>query len=156
MVKPSKSPKTAQGCLRIMLADDTGIITVRLWYAYVQYRIKLGQLVTVWTVHVSNSSEHNTLAPKSAPLFVSIFPEGERNCHFVIHGGSEDDGTQFRRPLLCAMEQEKPDLLTLRSFAEGGHDVEGPKLMVCVKSVGGRKACKTIIHCFIIRPVVNY
>ena len=127
-----------------MIADDTGVITVRLWYANMQYNVRLGQLVTVWTVHISNNSEHNNLAPKSAPLFTSIFPEGERNCHFVMHD-TKGDETHFRKPFLYCTSRLIPDLISLRSFAEGGHDVEGLKLLVCVKTIGKKKACMAII-----------
>ncbi|KAF1846902.1 uncharacterized protein K460DRAFT_49741 [Cucurbitaria berberidis CBS 394.84] len=136
--RPSKSHKAAQGCLKIMLADDTGVLTVRLWYANTQYTVRLGQLVTLWTVHISNSSDHNSLAPSSASLFTSIFPEGERNCHFMVHEHS-DDGTQFKRPFNCRDSKTLPGLMTLKSFADGGYDVEEPKLLVCVKSIGARK-----------------
>ncbi|CAO2655143.1 Nn.00g102070.m01.CDS01 [Neocucurbitaria sp. VM-36] len=136
--KPSKSHRAAQGCLRIMLADDTGVLTVRLWYANTQYKVRLGQLVTLWTVHISNSSDHNSLAPSTASLFTSIFPEGERNCHFMVHENS-DDGTQFRRPFNCRDSKALPGLMTLKSFTDGGYDVEEPKLLVCVKSIGARK-----------------
>ncbi|KAL6709076.1 hypothetical protein ACN47E_001892 [Coniothyrium glycines] len=75
IAKPSKSHKAAQGCLKVMLADDTGVLTMRLWYADTQYKLRLGQLITVWAVHISNSSDHTSLAPSTAPLFTSIFPE---------------------------------------------------------------------------------
>ncbi|KAJ4362303.1 hypothetical protein N0V83_010396 [Neocucurbitaria cava] len=136
--KPSKSHRAAQGCLRIMLADDTGVLTVRLWYANIQYKVRQGQLVTLWTVHISNSSDHNSLAPSAASLFTSIFPEGERNCHFMVHENS-DDGTQFRRPFNCRDSKALPGLMTLKSFTNGGYDIEEPKLLVCVKSIGARK-----------------
>ena len=141
LARPSKSHKAAQGCLRILLADDTGLVTVRLWYAHTQYKIKLGQLVTIWTVHVSNSSEHNSLATKDAPLFTSIFPEGERNCHFMIHEDG-DDGTQCKQPFLRWGSEASPELITLKSFIDGGHEVEEVKLLVCVKSVGKKRACQ--------------
>ncbi|KAJ4315758.1 hypothetical protein N0V94_005777 [Neodidymelliopsis sp. IMI 364377] len=136
--KPSKRHKAAQGYIRIMLADDTGVLTVRLWYANADYRLRLGQLITVWTVHVSNSSEHNVLAPNSAPLFTTIFPEGERHCHLMLHENS-DDGTQFKRPFNCKDSKALPGLMTLKSFTDGGYDVDEPKLLVCVRSIGARK-----------------
>lgn len=138
--RPSKSHKAAQGCLKIMLADDTGAITVRLWYGHTQYNVRLGQLITLWTVHVSSSSEHNSLAPDSAPLFTSIFPEGERNCHFMVHENS-DNGTQFKQPFNCRDLRVLQGLMTLQSFTDGGYDVEEPKLLVCIKSIGARKRC---------------
>jgi hypothetical protein len=123
-----------------MLADDTGVLTVRLWYANTQYKLKLGQLVSVWTVHISNSSEHNSLAPSTAPLFTTIFPEGERNCFLMVHENS-DDGTRFKRSYGVRESKVLPGLMTLKSFTDGGYDIEEPKLLVCVKSIGARKKC---------------
>ncbi|KAJ4990105.1 hypothetical protein SVAN01_04386 [Stagonosporopsis vannaccii] len=138
VAKPSKRHKAAQGYSKIMLADDTGVLTVRLWYANVEYKFRLGQLITVWTIHVSKSSEHNALAPNSAPLFTTIFPEGERNCHLMIHENS-DNGTQFRRPFNCTDSEALPGLMTLATLTDSGYDVEEPKLLVCVKSIGARQ-----------------
>ncbi|KAF9700717.1 hypothetical protein EKO04_001890 [Ascochyta lentis] len=138
VAKPSKRHTSAQGYIKIMLADDTGVLTVRLWYANTEYKLRLGQLITVWTVHVSNSSEHNALAPSSAPLFTTVFPEGERHCHLMVHENS-DNGTQFKRPFNCEDSRALPGLMTLRSFTDGGYDVDEPKLLVCVKSIGARK-----------------
>ncbi|KAF2023549.1 hypothetical protein EK21DRAFT_80638 [Setomelanomma holmii] len=138
VAKPSKQHKAAQGYLKILLADNTGVLTVRLWYANTIYKIRLGRLVTVWTVHVSNSSEYNNLAPNNAPLFTSMFPEGERNCHFMVHESS-DVGTQFKRPFNCKDSRALMGLMTLKSFTDGGYDVDEVKLLVCVKSIGARK-----------------
>jgi hypothetical protein len=143
--KPSKSHKAAQGCIKILLADDTGVLTVRLWYNNTQYRLKLGQLLSVWTVHISNSSEFNLLAPNTAPLFTTIFPEGERNCHVMVHENS-DDGTRFKRPYGIRENGMLTGLMTLKSFADGGYDVEEPKLLVCVKSIGARKKCAWFLY----------
>jgi len=147
--KPSKSHKAAQGCIRVMVSDDTGVLTVRLWYANMQYKLKLGQLVSVWTVHISNSSEQNSLAPNTAPLFTTIFPEGERNCHFMVHENS-DDGVRFTRPYGVSETRVLPGLMTLKSFTGGGYDMENPKLLVCVKSIGARKKCVSLHSLFFI------
>lgn len=143
--KPSKSHKAAQGCLKIMLADDTGVLTVRLWVAETHYRLRLGQLLTVWTVHISRSSDQNSLAPTTAPMFTSIFPEGERNCFLLVHENSET-GTQLRRPFNCRDSRSLPGLMTLKSFTDGGYDIDEPRLLVCVKSIGARKRCRPIMQ----------
>jgi len=145
VAKPSKQHKAAQGYLKIQLADNTGVLTVRLWYNNTVYPIRLGQLVTLWTVHVSNSSEHNSLAPSTAPLFTSIFPEGERNCYFIIHENS-DDGTQFKRPFNCKDSSTLPGLMALKTFADGGYDMDDPKLLVCIKSIGAHKKCTSSLN----------
>lgn len=138
--KPSKHSKSAQGYIKIMLIDDTGAMTVRLWYAQNEYRLRLGQLVTLWTVHISQGSESLNLAPSAAPLFTSIFPEGERHCHFMVHERN-DDGTMFKRPFGSGDGQVLPGLMTLKNFTDGGYDVDECKLLVCVKSIGARKKC---------------
>lgn len=139
-VRPSKSRKAAQGCIKVVIADDTGVLTVRLWYAEAQYRLKLGQLVSIWTVHISNSSGFNALAPSIAPLFTSMFPEGERHCCFAVHESS-DDGTRFKRPYGVRESESLVGLMTLMNFTNGGYDIEMPKLLVCVRSVGTRTKC---------------
>ncbi|KAL1606389.1 hypothetical protein SLS60_003792 [Paraconiothyrium brasiliense] len=121
--KPSKQPKSAQGFFKLMVADDTGVMTVRLWYAKSLYALKLGQLVTLWTVHISQGDGQVGLAPNAAPIFTSIFPENERNCHFMIHERS-DDGTLCRRPFGAKDNQVLPGLMTLRNFTDGGFDVD--------------------------------
>ncbi|CAN9237725.1 unnamed protein product [Alternaria alternata] len=136
--RPSKSHKAAQGCIKVLLADDTGVLTVRIWYNTTQYRLKLGQLLSVWTVHISNSSEFNSLAPNTAPMFTTIFPEGDRNCHVMVHENS-DDGRRYRRPYGIRENKVLTGLMTLKSFTDGGYNVEEPKLLVCVKSIGARK-----------------
>lgn len=90
---------------------------------------------------MSNSSEHNGLAPSSAPLFTSIFPEGERNCRFVVRDG-EDDRTMFKRPFGCGDEGGLPGLMTLKAFTDGGYDVDEPKIIVSIKAIGARKKSK--------------
>lgn len=139
--KPSKRPKAAQDFVKIMIADDTGTMSVRLWYAKSVYPLELGQLVSLWTVHISQGYGQVGLAPSTAPLFTSIFPEHERNCHFMIHERS-DDGSIFKRPFGARDSQVLPGLMTLKNFVDGGFDVDDCKVMVCVKSIGPRKKCK--------------
>lgn len=142
--KHSKRSSAAQGYLKLMVADDTGAMTVRLWYAKMQYTVRLGQLVSIWTVHLSNGAgDHTNLAPSTAPLFATIFPEGERNCHFMVHERS-DDGTLCKKPFGARGTAPTPGLMTLRNFTEGGYDVDDCKLLVCVKSIGARKKCQFI------------
>ncbi|KAF2190203.1 hypothetical protein K469DRAFT_25482 [Zopfia rhizophila CBS 207.26] len=137
MVTPSKRPLAAKGCLKLIVADDTGALTVRLWYANIEYKLRLGQLVSIWTVHVSHG-EHGSLAPSTAPLFTSIFPERERSCHIMAHEDS-DDGTMCKRPYGCKDAQALPGLMTIKDFADGGYDVDDCKVLVCVKSIRARR-----------------
>lgn len=139
--KPSKRPKAAQGFLKLLIADDTGCMTVRLWYANTVYKVNLGQLVTLWTVHISQGDGQVGLAPTAAPLFTSIYPEGERNCHLMAHTRS-DDGKMCKRPFGIKDSKVLPGLMTLKNFTEGGFDVDDCRLLVCVKSIGPRKKCE--------------
>jgi hypothetical protein len=102
-----------------------------------QYSIRLGQLVSVWAPHVS-SGEYGTLSTANAPLFVSIFPERDRTCHFMIHETS-DQGVLCKTPLGYRDGQQLGNLMTLSGFLEGGYDVRDGKILVVVKSIGARK-----------------
>ncbi|ORY19497.1 hypothetical protein BCR34DRAFT_620953 [Clohesyomyces aquaticus] len=137
MAQSSKRLSAVKGCLKILVADETGAMTVRLWYATIDYKARIGQLVTIWTVHVSHG-ESNSLAPSSAPLFTSIFPERERSCYIMLHENS-DDGIMCKTPSGYRDSQSIPGLITVKNFADGGYDIYDCKLLVCVKSVGARK-----------------
>ncbi|KAH7113877.1 hypothetical protein B0J11DRAFT_497343 [Dendryphion nanum] len=137
IAKPSKKSNAAQGCLKLMLGDDTGAITIRLWYSSLTYAPQLGQLTTIYAVHIS-SGESSSLSPSSAPLFTSIFPERERSCHISFHTVS-DTGTLCKRPFNCRPPSAPAGLLTLQSFSSGGYDIEDCKVIFCVKSIGARK-----------------
>jgi hypothetical protein len=101
------------------------------------YRLRLGQLVSIWTPHVSNG-EHGSLSCTQAPLFTSIFPERDRSCHFMIHDDS-DKGVQFKTPLGFKKGQALAGLMTLNNFIDGGYDIADGRILVCVKSIGARK-----------------
>ncbi|KAK2744809.1 hypothetical protein FQN57_004132 [Myotisia sp. PD_48] len=51
-LKP-KSSNPARGCLKMVLKDTGGLIQVSLWYSDIDYALRLGMLVTVWTTHIS-------------------------------------------------------------------------------------------------------
>lgn len=113
-----------------------------MWYVDARYQVRLGQIVTVWTVHVSHG-EQASLAPSTAPLFTSIFPEREQSCHLEIQKNG-DDGTMYKNPYGYNNGTEPmPGLMTLKNFTEGGYGVDDCKLLVCVKSIGAKKRCKT-------------
>ena len=105
-----------------------------------QYCLRLGHLVSIWAPHVSRG-EHGTLSTANAPLFVSIFPERDRSCHFMIHDASDQD-TLCKTPLGYRKGQQLDSLMTLSGFLQGGYDVSDGKILVVVKSVGPRKKGK--------------
>ncbi|KAF2259306.1 hypothetical protein CC78DRAFT_74412 [Lojkania enalia] len=137
MAQPSKRPLAAQGYQKVVVADDTGVLTVKLWYAKTAYKLHLGQLVTVWTVHISHGG-NAFLVPASTPLYTSIFPERERSCHIMFHENS-DNGTMCKKPYGCKDLEALPGLMTVKNFTDGGYDVDDCKVLVCVKSIGARK-----------------
>ena len=70
----------------------------------------------------------------------SVFPERDNSCYFLVQENS-DDGTLCKTPLGYKEGKELKGLMTLKSFIEGGYDVSNGKILVCVKSIGGRKKC---------------
>ncbi|KAK4993460.1 hypothetical protein LTR50_000390 [Elasticomyces elasticus] len=137
MAMPSKKPHAASGCVKVIVKDDTGAVTVRIWYAKLNLKLRLGSLVTVWTTHVSNG-DGSTLSASSAPLFVSVFPERDRSSYFMIHENS-DDGILCKSPLGYRESQSLGGLMTLKNFVNGGFDVSEARILVIVKSIGARK-----------------
>lgn len=131
-----KTPRSAKGCIKFCVKDSHGAITVRLWHASRMPRIRLGSLVSIWTNHISNG-ENGTLSSASAPLFASLFPERDRNCHIMVHDNSLS--TTYRIPLGYQEGVPLNGLMTLQNFIESGYEVVDAKILVVVKSIGARK-----------------
>lgn len=55
---------------------------------------------------------------------------------------NSDDGTLCRTPKDYVDGKQLAGLMTLNNFAEGGHEVTNGRILVCVKSIGGRKKSK--------------
>ncbi|KAK3672466.1 hypothetical protein LTR78_007773 [Recurvomyces mirabilis] len=132
-----KTPRSSKGCVKLCIKDDTGAITLRLWYASARPDLGLGTLVSVWANHVSNG-ENGSLSSTTAPLFVSLFPERDRSCHLMIHEKS-DDGTLCKRPLGHRTGQPLAGLMTLHNFIDGGCDISDARVLVVVKSIGAKE-----------------
>ena len=113
---------------------------MKLWYAAVDYNLHLGLLVSVWTPHVSNT-ESNPLTMQDASLITAIFPERDNSCYFMVQEQS-DEGVMCKTPLGYRDGKQLDGLMTLKSFFEGGHELADGRILVCVKSIGGRKKCK--------------
>lgn len=153
---PSKKPQAAKGCLKTIVKDDSGAlmvhcehtqfasttnsVQVKLWYAKVEYPLRLGQLVSVWTPHISNA-DSGSLTLQRASLVTSVFPERDNSCYFLVQEDS-DEGTLCKSPLGYKDGKQLAGLLTLKSFKEGGHEVAEAKVLVCVKSIGAKKRCR--------------
>lgn len=135
-----KLPRTAKGCIKIVIVDHSGTITVRLCYSKYEYNLRLGQRVTVWTTHISSGNRHNFSAALPT-IHIDLFPECQQYCHFSVH--DESDGpTQCRAPLGFETAQNMKSLMTLKNYVDGGWEVDDAKIMVVVKSVGARKKGK--------------
>lgn len=173
--KLQRAPKSAKGCLRCTVSDGEDLVTVsskthlrlfrltshlctslqdchlthshvqiRLWHGNVTYPLRIGSLITVWTTHIT-LSEHESISPSSVPLYTSIFPERDRNCHLQIHEDTPENDLRCRKPLNSS-DGDIQGLMTLSSFAAGGWEVPNAKVLVCVKSVGARKTSASPPH----------
>jgi hypothetical protein len=78
------------------------------------------------------------MSSAGAPLFVSLFPRRDRNCHVMVHQNS-DDGKMFDRPLGFREGVPLDRLMTVENFLDGGYDVTDGRILVVVKSVGAKK-----------------
>lgn len=99
--------------------------------------------MSIWTVHVSNA-DTSYMAGQVSTLMTTIFPEQDNSCAFLIQENS-DAGMVCKRPLGYHQGKQLPGLMTLKSFVEGGAEALHAKILVCVKSIGGRKSCKLVL-----------
>lgn len=113
---------------------------MKLWYAKVDYQLRLGHLVSIWTPHISNA-ESGSPALQGAALVTSIFPERDNSCYFMVQEKS-DEGVLCKTPLGYRDGKQLDGLITLQNYTNGGHEISGVKVLVCVKSIGGRKKCE--------------
>ena len=114
---------------------------MKLWYAKVDYKLRLGLLVSIWTPHVSNAESSTSLVVKGASVVTSIFPERDNSCYFMVREQSDED-VMCKTPLGYRDGKELDCLMTLKCFIEGGYELADGKILVCVKSIGGRKKCE--------------
>ena len=106
------------------------------------YKVHLGHLVSIWTSHISHAD--STSVAGRASLVTSIFPEKDNSCYFLVQEQS-DDGTFCKAPLGYREGEQLPGSMTLKSFVDGGAEVLGAKILLCVKSIGGRKTCNVAL-----------
>ena len=115
---------------------------VKLWYDKMDYKVRLGSLVSIWTPHISHA-DNTSMVGRASSLVTSIFPEKDNTCYFMVQEES-DEGTLCKAPLRYREGKQLPGLMTLKSFLDGGAEVLGAKILVCVKSIGGRKTCNVV------------
>ena len=133
------APKAAKGFFKLCVRDETAAITVRLWYINASYNLRLGQLVKVFSPHVSRTSS-GVMSFPSAPSVVTICPESDASTNFQLMTEAECEAKTCRRSLDPI---EKMNLMTLKTFVSGGHEVVEAIVLVCVKSKG-LKVMRTI------------
>ena len=57
---------------------------------------------------------------------------------------NSDDGTLCKAPTGYEDGKQLAGLMTLKNFAAGGYEVTDSRILVCVKSIGGKKKGKKI------------
>ena len=70
----------------------------------------------------------------------SIFPERDNGCCFMVQEQS-DEGVLCKTPLGYKDGKQLDSLMTLQNFVDGGHEVAGGRILVCLKSIGQKKRC---------------
>lgn len=78
---------------------------------------------------------------QDATLVTSIFPERDNSCYFMVQEQS-DEGVLCKTPLGYCDGKKLDGLITLKNYIDGGHEIAQAKVLVCVKSIGGRKKCE--------------
>lgn len=119
---------------------DKGIMgQIKLYFAHNPYPLKLGQLLSIWTAFISDTSKTETPQIPSVTVHANLFPGRVTSDHVLIHTTPSSDAI-CRTPLGYKKGQPLSGLMTVKSYLDTGHDgVTGAKLLVCVKSIGGKK-----------------
>ncbi|TVY82070.1 Meiosis-specific with OB domain-containing protein [Lachnellula suecica] len=135
--KSQNQPK-ASGWHYMLVKDDTGAISIKLYFAHKPYPLKLGYLVSVWTAFISDKTKDaGTIA--GVNVFANLFPGRVTSDHIMLHTTGGTNGI-CHTPLGYCKGQPLSGLMNLDSYVGGGHDgVNGAKILVCVKSIGARK-----------------
>ena len=116
------------------------MIQVKLTYSKVKYSIHLGQLVSIWTAHLSTIDSTSSMTGISATYFTSIFPEQDSTCYFMTQDQS-DDGTLCKSPQGLSKPRTLTALIRLSDLVQVGSEVCNVKVLGCVKSIGSKKRC---------------
>jgi len=139
-----RMPYGAKGCLKLLVKDDTGLLTVKLWYTQPPIDLHLGRLITLWAAHVSSSETGDMpIAIPSTALCVTLFPARDRSSHIEVHE-EVDILIPYMMPL--GWTDEPDQLISLREFIAGGHEIREVKILIIVKSIGSRKKSQSRDH----------
>ncbi|KAI9643763.1 hypothetical protein NHQ30_007112 [Ciborinia camelliae] len=114
-------------------------VLVKLYFANQLYPLKLGQLLSIWTAFISDTSKASGASTAGILVCANLFPGRNTSDHVMIHthSGASDI---CRIPLGYIKGEPLSGLMTLEAYLNGGYDgVIGVKLLICVKSIGARK-----------------
>jgi hypothetical protein len=105
--------------------------------------VKLGQLLTFWTVFIIDNKKSEAGAITAVNLGANMFPGRVTSDHVMIHTSAATESI-CRLPLEYKKNENLPGLMTIDSWLKGGHDgVKGVKLLVVVKSIRATKKLAT-------------
>ncbi|KAH6712968.1 hypothetical protein BKA61DRAFT_66343 [Leptodontidium sp. MPI-SDFR-AT-0119] len=136
-----KQPKAA-GFHSLIVKDDSAAISIKLYFARDQYPLQLGQLLSFWTLFISDTSKIGSKIVSAVIVCANMFPGRVTSDHIMIHTTGSTDGI-CHVPLEYKKNQPLPGLMTLDTWLKGGHDgVVNAKILVCVKSLGAKKTIK--------------
>jgi len=131
---------------------------IKLYFANKQFPLRLGVLMTVWTMFVSDAPTTDSAVVQGVHAYANLFPGKVTSDHIMVHEGSEATNGVCRGPLgyqngepLAGLSMSLfslirqiltfPSAVTLASYITSGYDgVVGAKILVCVKSIGAKKS----------------
>ncbi|GAB7350408.1 hypothetical protein MBLNU459_g1024t1 [Dothideomycetes sp. NU459] len=88
----------AKGHIKIIVKDDSGALTVKLYYTRTEHTLRLGQLVSIWTTRIYHGG-NGSFTSMSTRLIASLFPKVTGVAVFALE-----------------------NLVTLKSFVGGGFE----------------------------------
>lgn len=92
--------------------------------------------------HVSNA-ENTTLTVPDVSLVTSIFPERDNTCYLMVQETTDECILANKTSVDHRKGTQLPGLITLKNYIDGGHEAGAAKVLVCVKSIGAKKLCKS-------------
>ncbi|KAH7350983.1 hypothetical protein BKA65DRAFT_453725 [Rhexocercosporidium sp. MPI-PUGE-AT-0058] len=136
-----KQPKAA-GFHSLIVKDDSAAISIKLYFARDQYPLRLGQILSLGTAFISDTSKIGSNIISTVGVCANMFPGRVTSDHIMIHTTGSTDSI-CHVPLEYKKNQPLPGLMTLDTWLKGGHDgVVNAKILVCVKNLGARKTIK--------------
>lgn len=112
---------------------------IKLYFAQKPYPLKLGQMLSFWTVFIADNTKSEAGVITDVNITANMFPGRVTSDHFMIHTSAASTDL-YRLPLEYSKDVDLPGLMSVDSWLKGGYDgVKGVKLLVCVKSIGATK-----------------